>query len=205
MGKIEITMRAPGDLIPYDRNARTHSAVQIDQVVASIKEFGWTNPILLDELSGVIAGHGRLAAAVQMGMEEVPCIVLVGLSKAQRKAYILADNKIALNAGWDEELLRQELTDLIAAGFDMDLVGFDPDEIAGLLSSANSAQDAAGARATLAERFMIPPFSVLNAREGWWQDRKRAWIALGIQSELGRGEGAEPVGSKQPQISKITG
>ena len=120
-------------LIPYERNARTHSPEQVAQIVASIQEFGFTNPILVDGADGILAGHGRLAAAKDMGLALVPVIVLDHLSAAQRKAYILADNKLALNASWDEELLRLELGDLQMEDFDLSLIGFSDEELAGLL------------------------------------------------------------------------
>lgn len=134
-----------------------------------------------------------MLAARLLGMELVPCIELAHLSAAQRRAYILADNKLALNAGWDAALLRIELADLDELGFDIGLVGFAPDELQFLApGAANDGGQAAGGQnnGSLAARFGVPPFTVLNAREGYWQDRKRAWLALGIQSELGRGEGA---------------
>jgi hypothetical protein len=197
-------------LRPYERNARTHSPEQVAQIVASIQEFGFTNPLLVDGADGILAGHGRLAAAKDMGLAEVPVIVLDHLSAAQRRAYILADNQLALNAGWDAELLQAEVMALNLADFDLSLLGFDEDRIAELLDPesidregdlspgvAGSDRMPQGAGdsddvsppAKLADRFGIPPFTVLNAREGWWQERKRHWQALGIQSELGRGGG----------------
>jgi ParB-like chromosome segregation protein Spo0J len=136
----EIVARKVEELIPYARNARTHSDAQVAQIAASIREFGWTNPILLDGQSGIIAGHGRLLAARKLGMSEVPCIELAGLTETQRKAYILADNKLAMNAGWDDEMLRLELGDLAAMEFDMALVGFSDEEMLGLERAAD--QDA---------------------------------------------------------------
>ncbi|MDN3564602.1 site-specific DNA-methyltransferase [Paeniroseomonas aquatica] len=122
------------DLVPYARNARTHSPAQVAQIAASIREFGFTNPILVDGERGVIAGHGRLLAARQLGMTEVPTIELTHLNAAQRRAYILADNRLALSAGWDDDLLRIELSDLQAEGFDLALTGFDPLELGALLA-----------------------------------------------------------------------
>ncbi len=123
-----VVMTRVGDLTPYARNARTHSDAQVAQIAASIKEFGWTNPILVDGEKGLIAGHGRLAAARKLGMEEVPVIELTHLSETQKKALILADNKLALNAGWDAELLNLELEELELEGVDLDLVGFGEEE-----------------------------------------------------------------------------
>lgn len=120
-------------LIPYERNARTHSAEQLKQIAASIQEFGFTNPILVASDAGIIAGHGRLAAARQLGLAEVPVIVLDHFTEAQRRAYVIADNQLALNAGWDEELLRIELGDLDALDFDLTLLGFDDDMLSQLL------------------------------------------------------------------------
>lgn len=120
-------------LVPYERNARTHSPEQVAQIVASIQEFGFVNPVLVDTDSGVIAGHGRLAAAKDLGLTEVPVVVLDHLDQKQRRAYVLADNKLAENAGWDEELLRMELTDLGEMDFDLSLIGFSDDELADLL------------------------------------------------------------------------
>jgi hypothetical protein len=120
-------------LIPYANNARTHSDAQVAQIAASIREFGWTNPILIDGDNNVIAGHGRLMAARKLALEEVPAIVLDHLSTAQRKALILADNKLALNSGWDDELLKVELADLHEADFDLGKMGFTAQELANLL------------------------------------------------------------------------
>ena len=110
-------------LTPYARNARTHDDAQVAQIAASIVEFGWTNPILVDAAGGVIAGHGRLLAAQKLGLDAVPVIVLDRLTPAQRRAYVIADNKLALNAGWDEELLAAELHTLNGEGFDLSLTG----------------------------------------------------------------------------------
>jgi DNA modification methylase len=118
-------------LIPYARNARTHSDAQVAQIAASIREWGWTTPILVDEDGTVLAGHGRLAAARQLQMQEVPVVIASGWSDAKRRAYVIADNKLALNAGWDEQLLALELADL-ADDFDLNLVGFTADEIESL-------------------------------------------------------------------------
>jgi DNA modification methylase len=119
-------------LQPYEKNARTHSAEQVAQIAASIQEFGFTNPILVDGADGILAGHGRLAAAKDMGLAEVPVIVLDHLSAEQRRAYILADNQLALNAGWDMELLQQEIVGLGELGFDLSLLGFDDEQLAEL-------------------------------------------------------------------------
>lgn len=119
-------------LIPYARNSRTHSDAQVAQVAASIREFGFTNPVLVDGDGGIIAGHGRVLAARKLGMESVPVIVLAHLTEAQKRAYVIADNKLALNAGWDDDLLRVEFAELGDLGFDLELTGFSGDDIAAL-------------------------------------------------------------------------
>ena len=217
-------------LVPYARNSRTHSAEQVSQIAASMREWGWTNPILAREDGTLIAGHGRVLAAQQLGIPEAPVIVARGWSDAQVRAYVIADNKLAENAGWDDAMLALELGDLMQIGFDMDLTGFSAEELAGMLPDVNGgagAGDESGGIGSLAARFLIAPFSVLNAREGWWQNRKGAWLALGIVSELGRGDcppgggggiyghagpsdvykagKAAPGGSQMPGIDKKTG
>tara|TARA_R110000824_G_scaffold400784_1_gene609332 strand:+ start:61 stop:1212 length:1152 start_codon:yes stop_codon:yes gene_type:complete len=126
---LKVTYVSPSILIPYVNNARTHSEQQIKQVAASIKEFGFTNPVLIDEANSIIAGHGRVMAATLIGLDEVPTITLTGLSEAQRKAYVLADNKLALNADWDIEMLMLEIDTLTAEDFDVSLIGFSDEEI----------------------------------------------------------------------------
>ena len=133
--QLTVTYKRVDELIPYVNNARTHSDEQITQIASSIKEFGFNNPILTDGENGVIAGHGRLLAAKKLGMREVPTIELSGMSDAQKRAYILADNKLALDAGWDEELLKIELEDLKLEGVDLDGIGFSEDELDNLLVS----------------------------------------------------------------------
>jgi ParB-like chromosome segregation protein Spo0J len=121
------------DLIPYATNSRTHSPEQVAQIAASMVEFGWTNPVLIDARGTIVAGHGRIMAARKLGMETVPCIRLGHLSPAQVRAYVIADNKLALNAGWDEQMLAAELKQLEEDGFDLGLTGFTEDEIAKLI------------------------------------------------------------------------
>jgi ParB-like chromosome segregation protein Spo0J len=127
--KTEITFKKVNDLIPYINNSRTHDENQVLQIASSIKEFGFTNPILIDETNSIIAGHGRLMAAKKLNYDEVPTIILSGLSDTQKRAYIIADNKLALNAGWDNELLMLELDALKDADYDLDLTGFSADEL----------------------------------------------------------------------------
>lgn len=129
-----VERRATASLVPYARNARTHSPEQVAQIAASIREWGWTVPVLVDESGTIIAGHGRILAAQSLGIPEVPVMVATGWTDAQRRAYALADNKLAQNAGWDEELLRVEISDLCAEDFDTSLIGFAEDELAEILS-----------------------------------------------------------------------
>lgn len=199
MNELKVEYKNIKELIPYCNNSRTHSDEQVQQIASSIKEFGFTNPVLIDEQGGIIAGHGRVMAAKKLGLAEVPCIVLDGLSEAQKKAYIIADNKLALNSGWDADMLKVEMERLSELGFDLSLTGFDDIELSGIFDGAEDLADGLDGDAaeprSLADRFLIPPFSVLNAREGWWQNRKKAWIGLGIRSEIGRDAQSNALGS----------
>lgn len=208
MSKLNIENRPVAELIPYARNSRTHSDGQIAQIAGSIEEFGMAGAIVVRQ--GVIAkGHGTLAAIQRLlaagkpiypapgkfsGVEPfpdgtVPVLDASGWTDAQFRAYVIADNKLAELAGWDTELLALELGELQADGFDMDLIGFDAVELGDLLAADTDGAGASDeARATLAERFMVAPFTVLDARRGWWQERKRAWLAMGLRSEAGRDE-----------------
>ena len=129
------------DLIPYIRNARTHSESQIAQIAASIKEFGFLSPILIAEDNTILAGHGRLAAARKLGLTKVPCVKESHLTETQRRAYIIADNKLSLNAGWDEDILAIELSELQGADFDLDLLGFDESELASIFEDDKEVED----------------------------------------------------------------
>ena len=128
----KVERRKISSIVPYARNSRTHSDEQVAQIASSIKEWGFTNPILVDIDGEIIAGHGRLLAAQKLGLDEVPCITAVGWSEAQKKAYVIADNKLALNAGWDESLLKVEFKELGDFNFDLELTGFSLDELADL-------------------------------------------------------------------------
>lgn len=137
MAKNELEHLPTADLIPYARNARLHSDAQIAKIAGSLMEFGFCNPVLIDSQDGIIAGHGRVLAALKLGMETVPCLRLDHLSDIQRRAYILADNRLALDASWDEAMLGLELSALEMDGFDLDLVGFDAGELQNLLSGVS--------------------------------------------------------------------
>ena len=132
MKKYRHEYRKTSDLIPYAMNSRTHSDEQVSQIAASLREFGFTNPVLIDEKCGVIAGHGRIQAAKKIGLDEVPCIVIEGLTEAQKKAYVISDNSIALNSGWNLENLRLEIESLKEMDFDIDLIGFDDEFLSSL-------------------------------------------------------------------------
>tara|TARA_R110000796_G_scaffold27504_1_gene75797 strand:- start:2297 stop:2911 length:615 start_codon:yes stop_codon:yes gene_type:complete len=140
---LEIQYIATDNLIPYINNSRTHSEAQIHQITASIVEFGFTNPVLIDEKGMIIAGHGRVEAAKVLGIDEIPTITLKGLTDIQRQAYVIADNKLSLNSDWDYENLRQEIENLTETDFDIDLIGFSEVEIMNLLdmSEDTSASD----------------------------------------------------------------
>lgn len=143
MGKTtnELQLVPIGKLVPYQNNARTHSPAQIKKLRSSLREFGFINPILIDRDFGVIAGHGRLAAAKEECIQEVPCVFVDHLSEAQKKAYIIADNRMAMDAGWDEDLLRVELEALEELGFDLGFTGFDEKELTALFDTGEAKED----------------------------------------------------------------
>lgn len=204
-----VQMRPLADLIRDPGNARKHSPEQIRQIAVSIETFGWTMPAISDEV--IRAGNGRHEAAeliyaeggiiyLAPGKENggtaipegtMPVIDCTGWPEAMRRAYALADNQIALNSEWDEDRLMAELRAISEAGLDLGPIGFDPDEIARILAVGAGGEPGAGGQGPklggLTGEFLIAPFSVLNAREGWWQDRKRQWLGMGIESEVGRG------------------
>lgn len=184
-----VELRPVKSLLPYARNARTHSPEQVSQIAAAIEEYGFTVPLLVDEASEIIAGHGRLLAAVELGLARIPVMVARGWTPAQKRAYRIWDNQSGLLSEWDAGLLKVEIADLKAGDYNLDLLGFPELQLVEFMSGlGNGAGNRQSGMGSLAEKFGVPPFSVLNAREGWWQDRKRAWIALGLQAELGRGE-----------------
>lgn len=182
MGRVtETTEVKVDDLVPYAKNARVHDEEQVEMIARSIEEFGFLNPILIDRDRNVIAGHGRILAAKKLGMGKVPVLYVEGLTEEQRQAYVLADNRLTELGGWNMELVEAELEELIEAGFDISITGFDTER------EEPEEHHEEQARQTLADRFILPPFSILNTTTGWWQDRKRAWKNIGIKSELGRG------------------
>jgi DNA modification methylase len=165
---LHVQYRDLATLIPYARNPRTHSEAQIAKIAASIVEFGWTNPILVDGENGIIAGHGRLAAARKLGLEKVPVIELAHLTPGQKRALVLADNRLALEAGWDEEMLALELAELSNAGYDLGFTGFMDDEIGRLLDALGreATTEEAGADEDAAEEDLPSPPAVPLSRPG---------------------------------------
>lgn len=191
-------------LTRYKRNARMHSEQQVDQLVESIQEFGFTNPVLIDAQGELIAGHGRLAAAEQMGMEEVPAIRLGNLSEDQVKALRIADNQLALNATWDLDLLTAELSELEDVDFSLDVLGFDDDFLRGLLDEQNDELDDGydddadpGADDEPADvSVVIGPYRVTVSRRQWdrWETRVRSEVGFDkndIEKEIERRLGFE--------------
>lgn len=201
---VSVDFRQVTELVPYARNTRKHPQGQVAAVQGSIAEFGWTVPVLADA-DGIVAGHCRVLAAEriyakggiirlpngdEIPLGTVPVLDCTGWPEAKRRAYIIADNKLAQLGEWDEELLRVELEGLQTDSFDLAKLGFDDDELQSIMED-----QAAIGRGTLRERFLAVPLSVLSARDGWWRDRKRAWLKLGLRSEVGRGKVLESLGS----------
>lgn len=168
------------ELIPYENNAKKHPREQIEQIKKSIEMFKNNDPIAIDENNVIIEGHGRLIALKELGYEEVDCIKLEHLTEDEKKAYRLVHNQLTMNSDWDEETLKQEL-----AKIDINMLDFGIDETElDKLDSEETTEEKNNA--SLSERFVVPPLSVLDTRQGYWQDRKREWASLGIKSEVGR-------------------
>ncbi len=178
--------------IPYDRNPRVLTEAAIRKVAASIRDYGWQQAIVVDDEGVIVVGHTRLEAAKLLGLKTVPIKVISGLAPEKIRAYRIADNRVAEETSWNEGLLSVELAELAAFDLDMASIGFDEAELAKLMSFEPAAEEPKVTREeaekTLAERFGVPPFSVLDQRQGYWQERKRSWVALGIESDLGRGD-----------------
>lgn len=152
--------RSVASLVPYARNARTHAAEQVAQIAASITEWGWTTPVLIDGDDGIIAGHGRILAAQLLNIVDVPVIVASGWTEAQKRAYIIADNQLTINGAWDEDLLRVELDDLRSKDFDIDLLGFSGEELESIAENPDfepGTEDDQGQLDTLAPKIVICP------------------------------------------------
>jgi len=156
----KVERRKVADLIPYARNSRTHSEEQVSQIAARIKEWGWTVPVLIEADGGLIAGHGRILAAQKLGIDEVPCMIAEGWSEAQKRAYIIADNKLALNSAWDDDFLKIEMQELDGLGFDLELTGFSVDEMTALFDEPDFApgtEDEQGKLDELAPKMVTCP------------------------------------------------
>lgn len=187
---MEIEVLNIDDLIPYENNAKEHPKEQIEQIKKSIIEFNNNDPIAIDENNVIIEGHGRHEALKQLGYEQVECIRLSHLNEEQKKAYRLIHNKLTMNSDYDFNLLEQELMniqdiDMLEFDFDMSFLNEDEEEIKEEASKK------------LTDEFLIPPISVFDTRQGYWQDRKRAWKSLGISSDVGRDEALLGQGLKQ--------
>ena len=180
-------------LIPYARNSRTHSDAQVAQIAASIKEFGFTNPVLIDETGSIIAGHGRVMAARKLAITDVPSIRLTHLTEAQKKAYVIADNKLALNAGWDNEMLALELAEIGELGFDLELIGFDPSEfnntavdysvLDGEDIEAELDEMASGVRKAIQIEFEPEHYEEAQALVKFWRENK-AYVGMMVINHL---------------------
>lgn len=173
---------------PYPRNARTHPAEQITLLAALFKRHGVDQPIVVDDDGIILKGHGRHLAAIEAGLTHFPVVQRIGMSDAEKRALRIEDNQVGLMSSWDAELIRSEIAILRAEDYPISLLGFGDVELIQFEASPGPNAPERGTVGNLAERFGIAPFTTLNAREGWWQNRKRGWIALGIRSELGRGE-----------------
>lgn len=181
MTKLQITYKPTADLIPYARNSRTHSDIQVAQIAASIREFGFRVPILIDGENGIIAGHGRVLAALKLGLDEVPTVDGSDMTEVQRKMYVIADNKIALNAGWDEDVLMLEIEDLRGMGADIDLLAFDPSEIQGNKVDYSVLDDedvdgeaddmAKGVKKAIQIEFDIDDYAEAQELIKWWREQ----------------------------------
>lgn len=169
----KIERRPVAKLVPYARNSRTHSPEQVDQIAASIREWGWTIPVLIDEKDGIIAGHGRVMAAHKLGIEDVPVMIARGWTEAQKRAYIIADNKLPLNADWDAELLKIEIADLKEDGFDLDLTGFDKGEIEDLFAEPEAEAPDTGSKLSDVKFQIIVTLSS-EADQAHWIERLEA-------------------------------
>lgn len=170
-------------LIPHPKNPRIHPDSAIEKLTKSIKEFGWTNPILVSKDNFILAGHARLKAAERAGLKEVPVIYLP-FEGSKAEAYMIADNKIQDETEWDFPKLKDLLQELDTGEFDIEITGFDENEIENLMTQFFNIPN--NEHIKLKDKFIIPPFSIFDTRQGYWQDRKRAWMSLGIKSEIGR-------------------
>lgn len=173
-------------LRPFEGNPKRHPQNQIDKIIRSFSEFGWTNPCLVTKDNMIVAGHARVEAARKAKIKEIPVIYLPFDGK-KALAYAVADNKLAELAEWDFTKMADLMTELDDGEFDLELTGFDMEEIEEIMNWTPGDDGKDIIHKKLTECFIVPPFSVLDTRQGYWQERKQAWLSLGIQSELGRG------------------
>jgi hypothetical protein len=179
----QVERRAVAGLVPYARNARTHSDEQVAQIAASIREWGWTQPVLVDEAGMIIAGHGRVLAAARLGIEDVPVAVARGWSDAKKRAYVIADNKLAENSGWDDATLKLELRDLRDIfDFDLGLAGFDEDELSKLFAEVTPEGDRA-AMLKLVDVTIADPHHQVESGDRWLLSDRHHLICVGIMRE----------------------
>lgn len=183
MNKMEVVWLPPGELIPYEGNAKTHPPKQVEHIANSIARFGWKQPIVIDRDKVVVIGHGRLAAAKAMRLDSVPVVYADDLSEDDIKALRLADNKTN-ESDWDLSKLEEELAELSVDGIDMTAFGFEDLEAIDDAFSPGEEQ-----KGSLKDKYLVPPFSVIYANKPDWLARKRAWVDLGLHSEIGRGGG----------------
>lgn len=191
MAPLQVTYIPVKELTPYHKNSRTHSDAQVEAIVRSIQELGWTTPLLVTGTGTIVAGHGRLMAAQKLGMHEVPCLVFENWTEAQQRLATISDNKIALDAGWDFGTLQDELDELATMGVDLTLTGFSLGELENIEllndgSTKPSVDYDEGEKGSMQANFIAPPFSVLDSKQGYWKERKKWWLGMGIKSELGR-------------------
>lgn len=181
-------------LIPYARNPRKNDQA-VDKAASWIKEFGFRVPILAKSDGTIVDGHLRLKAAKKLGITQIPVSLADDMTEVQIKAFRLSVNKMSELADWDDDLLKLELEELDNLQYDIDSLGFDDIKI-----DKHDENESTDRKGNLSEKFGVPPFSVLNAREGWWQERKRQWLSIGIKSELGRGDNGQgnPGGGLMP-------
>jgi hypothetical protein len=183
---MKIELRKVASLKANPRNARTHSDAQIEKLAKIIKDVGWTKPIVVDEKGMILAGHGALLAAKHLGMEEVPCTVKAGLSPAQKRAYVLADNRVAQDSDWDQGMLGEEFTALAPEGFDLSLTAFDPEEIGGSSAGGKASGVTEVEVSELHDRFWISVRGPLKAQAKALQALRKATEGIeGVQVELG--------------------
>lgn len=197
---MKIEQVKPDELMPYAKNAKNHTPYQINQIASSIKEFGFNVPVLVDKEGTIVAGHGRVQAAIQLGMETVPCVRIEHLTKTQLRAFAIADNKTQMITSWDEELLALELQEIMEEDPDMvALTAFSKQELETLFADVDG-YDTPKNPGALSEQFLVPPYSIMDTRLGPWIERRRKWLDIGIKSTDGRQISST---TSSPSINKI--